>query len=106
MMDTHSAQGRDDARAHEAMQILGAGAQTLYADVSRGWIRSLAQKGLKQWLYLRDDLLRLSRRSSVRSGHAAAGASAMKWGAPISPTSATEITPQVRFIAVIWRATG
>ena len=93
-MDAHSAQGRDYASAHEAMQILGVRAQTLYAYVSRGWIRSLAQKGLKQRLYLRDDILRVSIRSSARAGHGAAAASAMNWGAPIFPTSVTEITPQ------------
>jgi acyl-CoA reductase-like NAD-dependent aldehyde dehydrogenase len=79
-MDAHSAQGRDYASAHEAMQILGVRAQTLYAYVSRGWIRSLAQKGLKQRLYLRDDILRVSIRSSARAGHGAAAASAMKDG--------------------------
>lgn len=36
---------RDYASAAEAMQIFNVQTQTLYAHVSRGWIRSVAQKG-------------------------------------------------------------
>jgi citrate synthase len=85
---------RDYASAHEAMQILGVRAQTLYAYVSRGWIRSISQKGLKDKLYARDDVTRVSMRSLARSGHGAVAASAMNWGEPIFPTSITEITEQ------------
>ena len=93
-MDDDKKLRRDYASAAEATQILGVRAQTLYAYVSRGWIRSVAQKGLKDKLYLRDDLTRVSMRSMARSGHGAVAASAMNWGEPIFPTSITEITPE------------
>jgi citrate synthase len=85
---------RDYASAAEAMKILNVRQQTLYAYVSRGWIRSVAQKGQKGKLYLRDDLTRVGMRSLARSGHGAVAASAMNWGEPIFPTSITEITEQ------------
>lgn len=85
---------RDYASAAEAMKILNVRQQTLYAYVSRGWIRSVAQKGQKDKLYLRDDLTRVGMRSLARSGHGAVAASAMNWGEPIFPTSITEITEQ------------
>ncbi|MCZ8254294.1 MAG: citrate synthase, partial [Polaromonas sp.] len=83
---------RDYASAAEAMKILNVRQQTLYAYVSRGWIRSVAQQGQKDKLYLRDDLTRVGMRSLARSGHGAVAASAMNWGEPIFPTSITEIT--------------
>lgn len=85
---------RDYASAAEAMKILNVRQQTLYAYVSRGWIRSVAQQGQKDKLYLRDDLTRVGMRSLARSGHGAVAASAMNWGEPIFPTSITEITEQ------------
>lgn len=85
---------RDYASAAEAMKILNVRQQTLYAYVSRGWIRSVAQQGQKDKLYLRDDLARVGMRSLARSGHGAVAASAMNWGEPIFPTSITEITEQ------------
>jgi citrate synthase len=85
---------RDYASAAEAMKILNVRQQTLYAYVSRGWIRSVAQQGQKGKLYLRDDLTRVGMRSLARSGHGAVAASAMNWGEPIFPTSITEITEQ------------
>lgn len=84
----------DYASAAEAMKILNVRQQTLYAYVSRGWIRSVAQQGQKSKLYLRDDLTRVGMRSLARSGHGAVAASAMNWGEPIFPTSITEITEQ------------
>ncbi len=74
------------------MRILNVRAQTLYAYVSRGWIRSIPQKGKKDRLYPRDDIERVGMRALARSGHGAAAASAMNWGEPIFPTSVTEIT--------------
>ncbi len=94
-MDTpDKALHRDYASAAEAMKILNVRQQTLYAYVSRGWIRSVAQQGQKGKLYLRDDLTRVGMRSLARSGHGAVAASAMNWGEPIFPTSITEITEQ------------
>ncbi|MDB5846906.1 MAG: citrate synthase [Rhodoferax sp.] len=82
------------ASAAEAMRLLNVRQQTLYAYVSRGLIRSIPQKGLKDRLYLRDDITRVGMRSAARAGHGPVAASAMNWGEPIFPTSITEITPQ------------
>lgn len=82
------------ASAREAMAMLGVRQQTLYAYVSRGWIRSVRQPGRRDRLYLREDLDRMSARSLARSGHGAVAASAMHWGEPIIPTTITEITPE------------
>ncbi|MDB5778970.1 MAG: citrate synthase [Polaromonas sp.] len=84
----------DYATAAEAMALLKVRQQTLYAYVSRGWIRSVAQKGLKEKLYLREDIARVGQRSLARSGHGPVAASAMNWGEPIFVTSITEITEQ------------
>ncbi|MES2398547.1 MAG: citrate synthase [Pseudomonadota bacterium] len=94
MDDSEKQLSRDYASAAEAMKILNVRAQTLYAYVSRGWIRSISQKGLKEKLYLREDVARVEMRSLARSGHGAVAASAMNWGEPIFPTSITEITPE------------
>ncbi|WP_347565332.1 citrate/2-methylcitrate synthase [Bordetella petrii] len=80
--------------AAEAMALLDVRQQTLYAYVSRGWIRSIAQPGQKTKLYSRDDVERVRKRSAARAGHGAVAASAMNWGEPIFPTSITEITPR------------
>lgn len=85
---------RSYATRVEAMHLLGVRQQTLYAYVSRGWVRSIAQPGQKEKLYLRDDLTRLSMRAQARAGHGAVAASAMNWGDPIFPSSITEITTQ------------
>lgn len=69
MTDPQKQLTRDYASAAEAMEILGVRQQTLYAYVSRGWIHSIAQKGLKDKLYLRDDLARVGSRSLARAGH-------------------------------------
>ena len=82
------------ASAAEALQMLDVRAQTLYAYVSRGWIRSVPQTGRKGHLYLREDLERMAARSRARSGHGAVAASAMHWGEPIIPTAITEITAE------------
>lgn len=93
-VDRDDALKKDYADAPEAMRILKVRQQTLYAYVSRGWIRSIRQSGRKDRLYLRGDLERMAARSLARSGHGAVAASAMNWGEPIIPTTITEITPQ------------
>jgi citrate synthase len=93
-MDSDDKMLTDYATAAEAMALLKVRPQTLYAYVSRGWIRSVAQKGLKEKLYSREDLARVGRRSLARSGHGPVAASAMNWGEPIFATSITEITEQ------------
>ncbi|MDB5772007.1 MAG: citrate synthase [Burkholderia sp.] len=84
---------KDYVPAREAIGILDVREQTLYAYVSRGWIRSIRQPGRKDRLYLREDIEKLRRRSLARSGHGVVAASAMNWGEPIIPSSITEITP-------------
>lgn len=84
---------KDCVSAAEAMKRLDVRQQTLYAYVSRGWIRSIPQPGRKDRLYLREDIERLVVRSRARSGHGAVAAAAMNLGEPIIPTSITEITP-------------
>lgn len=77
----------------EALGRLGIKAQTLYAYVSRGWIRSIRQPhGGKLSLYSSDDIEKVKARSSARTSHGVAAAGAMRWGEPIMPTSITEIT--------------
>ena len=58
--------------ATEAAATLGVKPQTLYAYVSRGWIRSEQAGGGRRRRYLRADVLRLRRRAEVRSNPAAA----------------------------------
>src|SRR4051812_628690 len=83
------------ASSVEAMKLLDVRQQTLYAYVSRGWIRSMPQPGRKDRLYLREDIHRMLARSRAKSGQGAIAAAAMKyWGDPIIPTSITEITPE------------
>ena len=84
----------DFLSAQEAIRLLDVRPQTLYAYVSRGWIRKLRQAGRKDRLYLREDVERVRARSRARSGHGAVAASAMHWGEPIIPTAITQITPE------------
>jgi citrate synthase len=93
MNKTDSASPKDYLPAREAIGILEIREQTLYAYVSRGWIRSVTQPGRKDRLYLREDVEKMRHRSLARSGHGVVAASAMYWGEPIIPTSITEITP-------------
>ena len=93
MDETPKPLSREYASAAEAMKMLKVRRQTLYAYVSRGWIRSIPPPGRKDRLYRREDIQRVSMRSLARSGHGAVAASAMNWGEPILPTAITEITP-------------
>jgi len=77
----------------EALTLLGVKRQTLYAYVSRGWIRSLPQAGGRIRLYSREDIEKAKARAQARAGHAAVAASAMYCGEPIIDTRITEITP-------------
>jgi citrate synthase len=84
----------DYLSAEDAVGILDIRAQTLYAYVSRGLIRSVEQPGQKKRLYFREDVEKVQARSLARAGHGPVAASAMNLGEPIIPTSITEITPQ------------
>ena len=83
----------DYVSGREALALLGVKRQTLYAYVSRGWIRSLPQAGARLRLYSREDIERARARAQARAGHGAVAAGAMHAGQPIIPTRITEITP-------------
>lgn len=70
----------------EACQLLGVKAQTLYAYVSRGLIRT-ADAGL----YARADVLQLKARSRARAGHGAVAAGALRWGEPVLESGVTRL---------------
>lgn len=75
-----------------ALKILNVKPQTLYAYVSRGWIRSVQQPGGgKRSLYARVDMEKMKNRASSRTGHGVVASTAMRWGEPIIPTTITEI---------------
>jgi citrate synthase len=94
-MDTSPELARSDyVVAKDAMKLLDVRAQTLYAYVSRGWIRSVGQPGRKERLYLRADVERMGKRAQARAGHGPVAAAAMNHGEPIIPTSITEISAE------------
>lgn len=76
----------------EVLEILGIKRQTLYSYVSRGLIRSVPQSGGHASYYLREDIERVKAKSTARSGHGPAAASAIRWGEPVILTSITDIT--------------
>jgi citrate synthase len=76
----------------EALRILRVKPQTLYAYVSRGFVRRVPQPVGRSSYYLREDVEKMRARSAARSGHGPAAASAMRWGAPAIVTAVTEIT--------------
>lgn len=78
-----------------ALNILDVKPQTLYAYVSRGWIRSVQKPGGgKRSLYSRIDVEKMKARATSRIGHGVAASTAMRWGEPIIPTAITEIRPE------------
>jgi citrate synthase len=88
------APGRADyVTSREATGRLGVKPQTLYAYVSRGWVRSIpaGQNGRK--LYSKTDIDRIKARSDSRAGHAAVAEAAMRWGEPVMSSAITAITP-------------
>lgn len=78
----------------QARKLLGIKPQTLYAYVSRGWIRSMPGNAPNRRLYLRADIESVKVRSDARRGHAAVAAAAMRHGQPILESSITAITPE------------
>lgn len=79
----------------DALKVLGVKAQTLYAYVSRGWIRSVRRPGGgRVSLYAREDIEKVKTRSAARSSSGVIAAGAMRWGEPIIPTSITEISSE------------
>lgn len=79
--------------AAEAVKLLGVNRATLYAYVSRGFIRSESVPGkprLKR--YAREDVERLRLRAEERRNPEKAAANALRWGVPILESSITLIT--------------
>lgn len=75
-----------------ALKILDIKAQTLYAYVSRGLIRSVRKPGGgKVSLYSKEDVEKVKARAEARTGHGVSASTAMRWGEPIIPTAITEI---------------
>jgi citrate synthase len=74
--------------AADAAQLLGVSRSTLYAYVSRGYLRSQAAPGsTRERTYSRDDVERLRRRTEERRAPDKAAARALQWGMPILESS-------------------
>lgn len=84
----------DFVSAGQAAKILRVKPQTLYTYVSRGLVRSVAQRDRKNRLYCREDLEKLRARNAARHSAAAAAESTLRWGQQVINTSITEITPE------------
>src|SRR5688572_30501498 len=78
--------------AAEAARTLDVSRATLYAYVSRGFVRSRATAGAsRERRYSRDDVERLRRRTEERRDPDKAAARALQWGMPILESSITLI---------------
>jgi citrate synthase len=74
--------------AADASRLLGVSRSTLYAYVSRGFVRSQASPGsTRERLYARDDVVRLRQRTEERRAPDKAAARALHWGMPILESS-------------------
>jgi citrate synthase len=74
--------------AGDASRLLGVSRATLYAYVSRGFIRSQATPGAsRERLYSHDDVERLRRRTEERRAPDKAAAHALQWGMPVLESS-------------------
>lgn len=79
--------------AEEARRELGVAAQTLYAYVSRGLIRSEpGTDGRRTRRYHAEDVRRLKERGAARRDPDAAAGGALHWGAPVLDSALTLIT--------------
>jgi citrate synthase len=74
--------------AEEAARLLRVSRPTLYAYVSRGYVRSQATAGTsRERLYSRDDVERLRRRTEARRDPDQAAARSLQWGLPVLESS-------------------
>ena len=81
--------------AADASALLGVSRTTLYAYVSRGFVRSQATPGpSRQRRYSRDDVERLQRRTEERRNPDKAVAHALQWGMPVLESAITLIDGQ------------
>jgi citrate synthase len=84
--------------AGEAAALLGVTPATLYAYVSRGYVRSQAMPGPSRARgYARDDLERLRRRTQGRRDPDGVAAGALQWGVPVLESAITLIDGQRLF---------
>jgi citrate synthase len=84
--------------AADAAALLGVTRATLYAYVSRGYVRSQSVPGTsRERRYSRDDLERLRRRTEERRHPEAAAAHALQWGVPVLESAITLIDGQRLF---------
>lgn len=78
--------------AADAAALLGVSRTTLYAYVSRGFVRSQATPGpSRERRYSRDDVERLQRRTEERRNPDKAVAHALQWGMPVLESAITLI---------------
>lgn len=78
--------------AQEATKVLGVNRATLYAYVSRGFIRSVAVPGKpRQRRYSKEDVDRMRSRSEERRNPEKAAQHALRWGVPILESALTLI---------------
>ena len=78
--------------AADASALLGVSRTTLYAYVSRGFVRSQATPGpSRERRYSRDDVERLQRRAEERRNPDKAVAHALQWGMPVLESAITLI---------------
>jgi len=78
--------------AAETSRLLGVSRTTLYAYVSRGFIRSQPRPGSsRERIYARDDVERLRQRTEERRDPDKARARALQWGLPILESAITLI---------------
>jgi citrate synthase len=81
--------------AADASALLGVSRTTLYAYVSRGFVRSQAMPGpSRERRYSRDDVERLQRRTEERRHPDKAVAHALQWGMPVLESAITLIDGQ------------
>jgi citrate synthase len=81
--------------AADASALLGVSRATLYAYVSRGFVRSQATPGpSRERRYSRDDVERLQRRTEERRNPDKAVAHALQWGMPVLESAITLIDGQ------------
>src|SRR5690349_10444186 len=79
--------------AAEALLRLNVKPQTLYANVSRGRIRAKADPAdPRRSLYNRDDVDRLSRRTTGRPRSETVAAEAISWGNPVLSSSISTVS--------------
>jgi len=84
--------------AAEASRALGVSRATLYAYVSRGYVRSESRPGAaRERRYARADVERLRRRTEARRDPDTAAARALDWGMPILESSITLIAERTLY---------